>query len=74
MSKQILIDYDEYLCLEKCQKVLKDIIEENEHRSSYLHNPSDNSQILELNMPNSLKEVFAEDLKYRNIISVKFKL
>ena len=73
MEKQIIISYDEYLRLEKCQNVLKDIHEELKYRPTYIDSPTNNSQILELNMPNSLKEFFNNyESGDKNILIVKF--
>lgn len=72
MEKQILINYEEYLQLESCKQILEDIREEQKYRSTYCDNPSNMSQSLELQMPESLKEFFKEEFEYRNISAIRF--
>ena len=76
MSKQILIDYDEYLKLEKFKKLVDDIREEVLYRPTYLHNRESNSVVLGLEMPDSFKNLLDElNASYTSELSkVEFKI
>ena len=68
-DKQILIDYEEYLELEKCKKVLDDLRTEMDFNEKIAEDPIQNGLTSHITMPKSFRDYFS--YRYNNLPILK---
>ena len=70
MSKQILIDYEEYLELEECKNVLTDLKREMDWYGKIQEDPLSSGFTFKIPMPKSFKRYFSDNLDTARILKL----